>query len=169
MSSSFRVGHGYDLHRLESCAPQGAGRPLVLAGVAIEHDRGPVAHSDGDAVLHAVTDAILGATGAPDIGQLFPDDDAANEGRASGEFLAAAVAHATDAGWRVVNLDVTAICESPRLAPHRQAMRDSLASLVGCGADVVNVKGKTGEGLGAVGRGEAIEAHALVLMQRVES
>jgi len=104
-SAPFRIGHGYDLHRLET--PADGGKPMILGGIHLEHDRGPVGHSDGDALLHAVTDAILGALALPDIGQLFPDNDPANKDRDSIEFLDAALAKMREAGFGIVNIDCT--------------------------------------------------------------
>lgn len=160
-----RIGHGYDLHRLDALAPAGKGRPFVLGGVRIPHDSGPVAHSDGDALLHAVTDALLGALGLPDIGQSFPDNDPGNEGANSMRFLAAAVEAVRTARLRLANLDATVICERPKLAPHKSAIRESLARALGVPADRVNIKGKTHEGVDAVGAGRAIEVHAVVLLE----
>lgn len=139
---------------------------MILGGVRMQYSLGPVGHSDGDALYHAVTDAILGAIAHPDIGQLFPDTDAAHASRDSADFLAEAVRRATEAGWFVVNLDATVILERPKLSPHKQRMRDNLALLLGVPVDRVNVKGKTHEGVDAVGRGEAIEAHAIVMLWR---
>lgn len=161
-----RVGHGYDLHRLEPLAPQGEGRPLIIGGVRLEHDRGPVGRSDGDALLHAVTDAVLGALGEPDIGELFPDTDEANENRDSGEFLREAVRRAAASGWRIVNLDSTVILERPKLAAHKAEMVARIAAMVGAEPSRVNVKGKTHERVDAVGEGRAIEVHAVVLLER---
>ena len=161
-----RVGHGYDLHRLEAVAPAGEGRPMVLGGVALEHDRGPVGHSHGDALLHAVTDAILGALGLPDIGELFPNTDPEWDGADSGVFLAEAVRRRTEAGWAGVNLDATVILERPRLAPVKSAIRARLAELLGVDLLRVNVKGKTHEKVDAVGEGRAVEVHAVVLLGR---
>ena len=168
-SSQFRIGHGYDLHRLEPPPPEGQGRPLILGGVHLEHSVGPVGHSDGDAVLHAVTDAMLGAIGAEDIGQLFPDDDPANAGRDSRDFLEAAADHVRSAGWTPVNLDITVICERPKLSPHKQAMIANIAGMLGCGIDQVNLKGKTHEAVDAVGEGRAVEVHVVALLERVAS
>ena len=161
-----RIGHGYDLHRLEAHPPAGSGRPLILGGVSLEHPVGPVGHSDGDAVLHAVTDALLGAIGASDIGQLFPDDDPANEGRDSSEFLTAAMHLVADAGYSLGNIDVTIICEAPKISMHKDAMIQNIASLLGCDAGRVNLKGKTHEGVDAIGEGRAIEVHVVVLLER---
>ncbi len=166
MTCPLRIGHGYDLHRLEPPPPAGAGRPLILAGIPFEHPTGPVGHSDGDVVLHAVTDAILGALGLPDIGQLFPDDDPRWEGGDSKTFLAEAVRRMDEAGYRVVNLDVTVICERPKLGPAKGRMIETIAAALGCGRDRVNLKGKTHERVDAVGEGRAIETHAVVLLER---
>lgn len=164
--SPFRIGHGYDLHRLEPAAPGSAqpGRPLIIGGVAIPHDRGPVSHSDGDALYHAVTDAILGAIGQPDIGQLFPDTDPRHESADSSLFLAEAVARARAAGWTTVNLDATVILERPKLSPYKERIRANLARLLNVSLDRVNIKGKTHERVDAVGEGRAIEVHAVVLL-----
>lgn len=168
MHDAHRIGHGYDLHRLEPIAPAGRGRPLVVGGVRLDSPVGPVAHSDGDALLHAVTDAILGAAALPDIGQLFPDTDPRHAGRDSAEFLREALRRVRDAGWTLVNIDTTVILERPRLAPVKDRVRARLAEILGLPIDAVNVKGKTHEGVGALGRAEAIEAHAVVLLTRVE-
>lgn len=156
----YRVGHGWDRHRLES------GRALVLGGVAIPSDAGAVAHSDGDALLHAITDAVLGAVGEEDIGRLFPDTDPANAGRASGEFLSEAIRRAAEKGWALANVDATVVLERPKLAGRRDEIRASIAGLFGVSVERINVKGKTGEGVDAAGEGRAVEAHAVVLMSR---
>lgn len=160
-----RIGHGYDLHRLEPLAPAGRGRPLVLGGVAVPSDRGPVAHSDGDAVMHALTDALLGAIGEPDIGQLFPDTAPENAGRDSAVFLAEACRRVAARRLMVVNADITVILERPKIGAHKAAIMMNLSRLLGGAA--VNVKGKTHEGVDAVGRGEAIEVHAVVLLSPI--
>ncbi len=162
-----RVGHGYDLHRLEVRAPVGPGRPLIVGGVTLDHDKGPVAHSDGDVLYHAVTDALLGALALDDIGQLFPDDAAENDGRDSADFVREAVRLITARGWRIVNLDATVVLERPRIGVHKGAIRTNLATLLGVGEDAVNVKGKSHERVDAVGEGRAIEAHAVVLLSQV--
>ncbi|MFM7807908.1 MAG: 2-C-methyl-D-erythritol 2,4-cyclodiphosphate synthase [Planctomycetota bacterium] len=159
-----RIGHGYNLHRLEPMAPDGAGRPFVLGGVRVPHDRGPVGHSDGDALLHAVTDAILGAMAQPDIGQLFPDTDPTWAGQDSARFLAEAVRRMRAAGIRVGNLDATVICERPKIGPVKHAIRANLARLLGSPETDVNVKGKTHEKVDAVGEGRAIEVHVVALL-----
>ncbi len=161
-----RIGHGYDLHRLEPIAPAGHGRPMVLGGVRLEHDRGPVGHSDGDALLHAATDAILGALALPDIGQLFPDNDAKWEGAESRVFLERAAQEMTSRGWRVVNLDATVVLERPKLSPHKEKMRENLAAMLGVEVERVNVKGKTHEKVDAVGEGWAVEVHCVVLLEK---
>lgn len=163
---AIRVGHGYDLHRLEPRGGAGV-RAFVLGGVGIEHDRGPVAHSDGDALLHAVTDALLGAIGEPDIGQLFPDTDPRHDAQDSRVFLEEAVRRVRAAGYGVVNLDATVICERPKIGPHKAAMRANLCGLLGVGSDRVNVKGKTHEKVDAVGEGRAVEVHVVVLVGSV--
>jgi 2-C-methyl-D-erythritol 2,4-cyclodiphosphate synthase len=163
---AFRIGHGYDLHRLEPLAPAGPGRPLILGGVRVDHNRGPVAHSDGDALLHAVTDALLGAIGEPDIGQLFPNDDPRNDAEDSAVFLAEATKRVAAAGYTVANLDATVILERPKLSPHKDALRANIARLLGLPLDRINVKGKTHEKVDAVGEGRAVEVHAVVLLTR---
>lgn len=166
LAESLRIGHGYDLHRLEPLAPAGAGRPLIVGGVHLESERGPVAHSDGDALLHAVTDALLSAAGLPDIGQLFPDTHPANEARDSREFLKAAGSKVREAGWVVANIDATVILEKPKLSPHKQAMRSNIASALDIDASRVGVKGKTHEKVDAVGEWRAIEVHVVALLVR---
>jgi 2-C-methyl-D-erythritol 2,4-cyclodiphosphate synthase len=138
----------------------------VIGGVPIASDRGPVAHSDGDALLHAVTDAILGALALPDIGQLFPDTDPRHAGADSASFLAEAMRLAREGSWSIANVDATVILERPKLSPHKRAIRERVASLLGVEHSVVNVKGKTHERVDAVGEGRAIEVHAVVLLIR---
>jgi 2-C-methyl-D-erythritol 2,4-cyclodiphosphate synthase len=167
---SFRIGHGYDLHRLEPRPPKGKGRVLVLTGVKFpDHPVGPISHSDGDAVLHAATDAILGALSEPDIGQLFPDDDPRHDGADSSIFLREAGRRMTARGFALGNLDITIICERPKLAPHKQAMIANLARVLGCDAACINIKGKTHEKVDAVGEGRAVEVHAVALLTAVAS
>ena len=157
---SIRSGIGYDSHRF---APGG---PLVLGGVRIPGDVHLHGHSDGDAVAHAVTDAILGAAALGDIGAMFSDTDAANAGRDSMEMLALAVARVHAAGWRVGQLDVVVIAESPKIAPHREAMRARVAGATGIAPADVSIKGKTNEGMGFVGRGEGIACLATATIVR---
>lgn len=172
-SPGLRIGHGYDLHRLEPLPPHGKGRPFVLGGVHLGgatdprgREIGPVGHSDGDALYHAVTDALLGAIGLPDIGQLFPDSADENEGRDSSDFVAEAARRVAEAGFAVVNLDATVILERPRLGPLKQRLRDNIASLLGLDPSAVNVKGKSHEGVDAVGEGRAVEVHVCALLMR---
>lgn len=159
-----RIGHGYDLHRLESLAPEGAGQPFILGGIAIEHPQGPVGHSDGDALLHAVTDAILGALGEPDIGQLYSDSDPKWHQAASTLFLEEAVSRMQARNYRVGNLDCTIICERPKIIPHKPAIVEALSKVLGVRSDQINVKGKTHEGVDAIGEGRAIEVHVVALL-----
>ncbi len=160
----FRVGLGWDRHRLEPVAPAGAGRPFILGGVRLDHDLGPVGHSDGDALYHAVTDAILGALALPDIGQLFPDDDPRHSGEDSSVYVAEAMRRAREQGWRVGNLDAVVVLERPKLGPRKEEMRRNLADLLGVNQADVNVKGKTGERVDATGEGRAIDVQVVVLL-----
>ena len=154
-----RIGSGHDTHRLVE------GRPLILGGVRIEHPKGLAGHSDADVVLHAVTDALFGATGMGDIGDLFPDTDPQWKDIDSREMLKVAVA-AVEYEWNIANLDVTIFAQEPKLGPIKDAIRSSLAELLGVSKDRVNVKAKTGELVGHIGRGEAIGCHAIVLITR---
>ncbi|MFO7948235.1 MAG: 2-C-methyl-D-erythritol 4-phosphate cytidylyltransferase [Armatimonadota bacterium] len=156
--AALRAGHGYDIHRL---AP---GRPLILCGVHVEHEFGLAGHSDADAPLHAVTDAILGAAGLGDIGQHFPDTDPAYKGADSAALLVEAVKKAAETDLRVGNVDLTIIAQAPKLAAYRDRMRAKLAKLCGISEDCANIKAKTAEGMGPVGRKEAIAAHAVVTL-----
>jgi 2-C-methyl-D-erythritol 2,4-cyclodiphosphate synthase len=155
-----RVGIGHDTHRLV------AGRPLMLAGVHIPHGRGLLGHSDGDVVLHAVTDALLGAAGMGDIGDAYPDTDPAYQDSASSRFVLESVVRLADAGWHVVNLDVIVFAQEPKLGPLKSTMRHQLAKLMNLEPAAVNIKAKTGEGVGAIGRAEAIACQAVVLIDR---
>jgi 2-C-methyl-D-erythritol 2,4-cyclodiphosphate synthase len=162
---TFRIGHGYDLHRLEPRPPQGQGRVFVLGGLKFaDHPMGPISHSDGDAVFHAVTDAILGALGEPDIGQLFPDDDPRNESADSVVFLREAAERMRRAGMHIGNIDITVICERPKLAPHKHKMIANIATALDCEIACINLKGKTHEKVDAVGEGRAVEVHAVALL-----
>ncbi len=165
-SPSLRIGHGYDLHRLEPVAPDGEGRPFILAGVRFDHPMGPVGHSDGDALYHALADALFGALGLPDIGRRFPDTDPRYEGADSARFVEDAAQMMHDAGYEVGNVDVTVICERPRIAPHLDPMAENVARRLACERSLVNIKGKTHEGVDAVGEGRAVEVHAVVLLRR---
>ncbi len=156
-----RVGHGWDIHRLV------AGRQFKLGGVPIAWDKGPLGHSDGDALLHALCDAILGASALGDIGLHFPDSDPAWKGCDSGRFVAAAVEMAAKRGLKPANADVTVILEKPKLGPYREAITANLASLLGLAIEMVNVKAKTAEGLGPEGAGEAVSCHAVVTMEEL--
>jgi 2-C-methyl-D-erythritol 4-phosphate cytidylyltransferase/2-C-methyl-D-erythritol 2,4-cyclodiphosphate synthase len=153
-----RIGTGYDLHRLAQ------GRPLILGGITVPFDKGLVGHSDADVLAHAITDAVLGAIAKGDIGLHFPDTDARWKGASSLAMLAHAVAMARDAGFAVVNVDAVVIAERPTLAAHLAGIRASLAGVLGIDAGGVSVKGKTNEGVGAIGRGEAIAVHAVALL-----
>ena len=158
-----RVGIGYDSHRFAE------GGPLKLGGVDIAFDRHLLGHSDGDAVAHAITDAILGAIGAGDIGELFSDRDPVNRGRDSLEMLSVAVGRARDAGYAVFQIDVTVIAEAPRIAPHRDGMRSGLARVLCVPTSRVSVKGKTNEGMGWIGRGEGVACIAVASLVPIES
>ncbi len=158
---TIRVGQGYDVHQLVE------GRKLILGGVEIPHVAGLLGHSDADALLHAITDALLGAVGLGDIGRHFPDTDPQFKGADSRVLLRAAVALLAARGWRPVNVDTTLIAQRPRLAPHAAAMVANIAADLGLPLDAVNIKGKTNERLGYLGREEAIEAQAVVLVERV--
>ncbi|MBX9296611.1 2-C-methyl-D-erythritol 2,4-cyclodiphosphate synthase [Chromobacterium piscinae] len=154
----FRIGQGYDVHQLV------AGRPLILGGVDVPHDKGLLGHSDADALLHAITDALLGAAALGDIGRHFPDTAVEFKGADSRALLREAAARVRAAGWRPVNVDSTLIAQRPKLAPHIDAMRANIAADLGLEVGAVNVKGKTNEKLGYLGRCEAIEAQAVCLL-----
>jgi 2-C-methyl-D-erythritol 2,4-cyclodiphosphate synthase len=157
---NLRIGEGWDTHALV------AGRPLILGGVRIEHSHGLLGHSDADALLHAITDALLGAAGLGDIGRHFPDTDPAFKGADSSALLAEAARRVRGAGWGIVNVDSTIVAQAPKLAPHIPAMCASIAATLGLAAGCVNVKAKTAEKMGPVGEGRAIEARAVCLLQR---
>ncbi len=154
-----RIGHGYDVHRF------GSGDTVVLGGVRIPHERGLVAHSDGDVLIHAVCDALLGALGQGDIGQHFPDTDPANAGIDSRLLLRRVMQLVQQAGWILGNLDVTVVAQAPRMAPHIVSMRENLAADMAAAVAQVNVKATTTEKLGFTGREEGIAVHAVVLLQ----
>jgi 2-C-methyl-D-erythritol 2,4-cyclodiphosphate synthase len=157
---TLRVGIGYDAHRFT------AGRPLILAGVSVDHPLGLQGHSDADVVTHALMDALLGAAGLGDIGRLFPDTDPRYAGARSVGLLEEVTSRLVDAGWRVVNVDVTVVCEVPRLSPYRDEMTTVLAAALGIHQDAVGLKGTTTEGMGFEGRGEGITAMAVCLLER---
>jgi len=153
-----RVGLGHDTHRLV------AGRPLILGGVRIDHPRGLDGHSDADVVLHAVTDALLGAAGLGDIGDAFPDTDPAYHDCDSSLFIEETLTRLNRAGWRLVNVDVTIFAQEPMLGPLKERIRGRLAELLRLAVGAVNVKAKTGEKVGHIGRGEAIGCQAIALI-----
>lgn len=161
LSPAFRVGLGHDTHRLV------AGRPLILGGVRVDHPTGLDGHSDADVLLHAITDALLGAAGLGDIGELFPDTDPQYQGADSSRFLIEAVRQVREAGWQPVNVDCTIHAQRPRLSAHKPAIKQRLAELLEMSVDVINVKAKTGERVGPVGREEAMCADAIILLERV--
>jgi 2-C-methyl-D-erythritol 2,4-cyclodiphosphate synthase len=161
-----RIGHGYDLHRLEPRPPAGQGRPLIVGGVTLEFDRGPIAHSDGDVLYHALVDALMGALAQPDIGQMFPDNAPENLGRDSTVFVQEAFKRVMASGFRIASVDATVILEKPRIGPHKDAMRANISRLLQIPIDRVNVKGKSHEKVDAVGEGRAIEAHVVALLVR---
>lgn len=158
-----RVGSGHDTHRLAE------GRPLILGGVRVEHPRGLVGHSDGDVVLHAVTDALLGAAGLGDIGDAYPDTDPTWRDCDSRRFVRETLARLHQTGWGVVNVDVTIFAQEPKLGPLKQQIRTSLANLLAIDAGAVNVKAKTGEKVGHIGRGEAIGCQVVALIQTTDN
>ena len=157
-----RIGHGYDAHRLVS------GRALILGGVSIPHDRGLLAHSDGDALIHAICDALLGAAALGDIGKFFPDTQPEWKGVDSRVLLREVVAMLARKGFRIANVDATIVAQRPKLAPYFAAMRENLAADLKVTVDAVNVKGTTTEGMGFVGREEGIAAHAVALLRACE-
>lgn len=158
---SVRIGEGWDTHALV------IGRPLVLGGVTVPHTHGLQGHSDADALLHAITDAVLGAAGLGDIGRHFPDTDPAYKGADSMRLLQAAVRRVREAGFALVNIDSTIVAQAPKMAPHIPAMRERIAAATGLDTGAVNVKAKTAEQMGPVGEGRAIEARAVCLLWRV--
>ncbi|MCF2133939.1 MULTISPECIES: 2-C-methyl-D-erythritol 2,4-cyclodiphosphate synthase [Burkholderiaceae] len=155
---NLRIGQGYDVHALVP------GRPLILGGVTVPYECGLLGHSDADALLHAITDALLGAAALGDIGRHFPDTDPHFAGADSRVLLREAAQRVAQAGYRIVNVDSTVIAQQPKLAKHIPAMRENIAADLSLGGDAVNVKAKTNEKLGYLGRGEAIEAQAVVLL-----
>lgn len=164
MWERIRTGHGYDAHRFAE--RQLPNKPLILGGVTIAHDKSLIAHSDGDAVIHALCDALLGAIGQGDIGRHFPDTDAEFSNIDSGLLLQRVCVLLEQGKWLVGNVDITIIAQAPRMAPYIEAMRQRLASLMNISAQQVNVKASTTEGMGFVGRKEGIETYAVVLTYR---
>jgi 2-C-methyl-D-erythritol 2,4-cyclodiphosphate synthase len=160
---NFRIGEGWDIHALV------AGRKLVIGGVEIPFAKGLLGHSDADVLLHAITDALLGAAGLGDIGTHFPDTDARFKGADSRALLTEAVRLVRNAGFEVGNVDCTVIAQAPRLMPHIAAMRNQIAQALAVAVDLVNVKAKTAEKLGPVGLGQAMEARAVVLLSKQAS
>ena len=156
----FRIGLGQDSHRL------GPGDGLVIGGITIPHDRAVIGHSDADVLLHAITDAILGAAALGDIGEMFPDTDPANKGRDSADMLRRAAARVADTGWRIVNLDCVLFAQRPKILPHRTAIRRRIAEILGIDDSAVWLKAKTGEGVGPIGEELAIGAECVVLVER---
>jgi 2-C-methyl-D-erythritol 2,4-cyclodiphosphate synthase len=154
-----RIGIGHDTHRLRP------GGPLRLGGIDIPHDRELIGHSDGDVLLHAVVDALLGAAALGDVGQMFPDTDPANRGRDSAEMLVAARDAIASVGWQIGNIDCIVFAQRPKLLPHRQAIRQRLSEILQIDADRIWLKGKTGEHVGPVGLEEVIEAQCVVLLE----
>ena len=157
-----RIGHGYDAHRLAE------GRPLVLGGVTVPFDRGLLGHSDADVLLHALSDALLGAACLGDIGALFPDSDPATEGIDSRRILAACYDAVRAAGWRLVNADCTVLAQRPKLAPYLPAMREQIASVLAVPASSVSIKATTEERMGFTGAEQGIAAHAVVLLEAAD-
>ena len=159
---NIRIGEGWDIHALVE------GRKLILGGVEIPYHKGLMGHSDADALLHAITDALLGAAALGDIGRLFPDTDAQFKGADSGALLQEAYRRVWGKGWAIGNIDCTVVAQAPKLAPHIDAMRARIAQLLGVRVDQVNVKAKTAEKMGPVGEGQAMEARAVVLLTGAE-
>jgi 2-C-methyl-D-erythritol 2,4-cyclodiphosphate synthase len=155
-----RIGFGYDIH------PLAAGRPLVLGGLDVPYPKGLAGHSDGDGLIHAIIDALLGAAGEPDIGRLFPDTDPRLAGVRSLKLLGEAMARLRAGGWSVVNIDTVVAAEAPKIAPFVEPMRDVLCPVLGLERTALGIKGKTGEGLGAVGEGRAIACWAVALIEK---
>jgi 2-C-methyl-D-erythritol 2,4-cyclodiphosphate synthase len=158
---AIRVGEGWDTHALV------AGRPLVLGGVTIPHSHGLLGHSDADALLHAITDALLGAAGMGDIGRHFPDTDPQFKGADSIVLLQEVAKRVFDAGWQIGNVDSTIVAQAPKMAPHIPLMRERIAQALDIAPDAINVKAKTAEKMGPVGEGKAIEARAVCLLYKI--
>ncbi len=159
----YRVGHGFDLHRLESTA-EFPDLKLILGGIEVPHDRGCVAHSDGDVLLHCVVDAITGALGMPDIGQLFPDNDPKWKGQTSDVFIHEAIRLMKEAGYELGNIDCTLIAQRPKISPHKEKIKKNLAKLLDVHESVVNVKAKTHEKVDSLGENRSIACHTVVML-----
>ncbi|MCH4984301.1 2-C-methyl-D-erythritol 2,4-cyclodiphosphate synthase [Macrococcoides goetzii] len=157
----FRIGQGYDVHQLVE------GRPLIIGGIEIEHDKGLLGHSDADVLLHAITDAILGAVSLGDIGKFFPDDDPKYKGADSRILLKDAYQHVLDMGYEIANIDATIIAEKPKFRPHIDAMREAIANVLNTDIFNVNVKATTNEKMGYLGRQEGIQAQAVILLNKI--
>lgn len=157
-----RIGHGYDVHKLVE------GRKLILGGVDIPHDKGLLGHSDADVLLHAISDALLGAAALGDIGKLFPDTDAKYEGADSLVLLKRVATRLSCSGWRIVNVDSTVLAQAPKLAPHISKMRSNIARALELDIDAVSVKATTEEGLGFTGERLGIAAHAVCLIEKAD-
>lgn len=162
-TSNLRIGLGEDTHRLE------AGGPLILGGIEIPHDQQAVGHSDADALLHAVTDALLGAAQLPDIGQLFPNTQEENRNRDSAEMLAIAYQKVSEAGFQIVNLDSVISLEKPKLAPYKESICQRMAEILGVEKAQVNVKSKTGEGVGPIGEQKVVQTRCVALLEKTNS
>jgi 2-C-methyl-D-erythritol 2,4-cyclodiphosphate synthase len=158
--SNLRIGLGYDLHRTIE------GRPLVLANITIPHTKGLAGHSDADVVLHALIDAITGAAGLPDVGEMFPNTDPKYKGIDSAELLKGTMARFAATGYRIVNADIIVLAQQPKLSPHKPAMKKRLAELLNIAESQINIKGKTGESVDAIGEERAIACHCVVLLEK---
>ncbi len=158
---NLRIGEGHDTHRLVP------GRKFILGGIEIPHPFGPIGHSDADVLLHAITDALLGAVGQGDIGELFPDTEEVNRDANSEFFLAAALKRIQQESWQIVNLDCTVFVQQPKLSPYKEIIRENLARVLQIDPQQVNIKAKTGEKVGPIGRAEAISATAVVLLAKL--
>jgi 2-C-methyl-D-erythritol 2,4-cyclodiphosphate synthase len=159
--AQIRIGLGYDLHRLVP------GRPLVLGNITIPHEKGLDGHSDADVVIHALIDALTGAAGLPDVGQLFPNTDPKYKGINSAQLLAATRTEFEKTGYRLINADIVVLAQRPKLSAHKTAMSQRLAEILGVQPDQINIKGKTGESVDAVGEERAIACHCVVLVEKV--
>lgn len=160
--ADYRVGIGHDTHRLV------AGGPLRIGGVEIPFDRHLAGHSDADVLLHAITDALLGAASLGDIGEMFPDTDPANKNKNSADMLSAAAERVISLGWKVANLDCVVHAEAPKILPHRDSIMQRISEILVLRPDQIGLKGKTGEGSGPVGNGEVIQAQCVCLLVRIE-